>query len=115
MLAPGPDHLRPELLRRGEDVRRSPTGETVSEVGERVAGALVEIADQAPDDATVVVTTLVAAVVNLLVHAGGSAAGATYEFTSDAGPARVDILTLMGFTTLPLLIGLAVAALLLVL
>ena len=44
-------------LRRGEDVRRSSTGETVSEVGERVAGALVEIAAQAPDDATVVVTT----------------------------------------------------------
>jgi broad specificity phosphatase PhoE len=44
-------------LRRGEDVRRSPTGETVSEVGERVAEALVEIAAQAADDATVVVTT----------------------------------------------------------
>lgn len=44
-------------LRRGEDVRRSSTGETVSEVGERVAAALVEIAQQAPDDATVVVTT----------------------------------------------------------
>ena len=44
-------------LRRGEDVRRSATGETVSEVGERVAAALVEIAGQAPDGATVVVTT----------------------------------------------------------
>jgi glucosyl-3-phosphoglycerate phosphatase len=44
-------------LRRGEDVRRSSTGETVSEVGERVATALREIAAQAPDGATVVVTT----------------------------------------------------------
>ena len=44
-------------LRRGEDVRRSPTGETVSEVGERVAQALTEISAAAADDATVVVTT----------------------------------------------------------
>jgi len=44
-------------LRRGEDVRRSSTGETVSEVGERVAEALIEIAAQAPDDASVIVTT----------------------------------------------------------
>ena len=44
-------------LRRGEDVRRSATGETVSEVGERVAQALREIASGAPDGATVVVTT----------------------------------------------------------
>ncbi|SEQ08098.1 histidine phosphatase family protein [Microlunatus flavus] len=54
------DAVEPEAwaaLRRGEDVRRSPTGETVSEVGERVARALAEIAEQAPDGATVVVTT----------------------------------------------------------
>ena len=44
-------------LRRGEDVRRSPTGETVAEVGERVAQALTEIAEAAPDGSTVVVTT----------------------------------------------------------
>ncbi|MGI3784833.1 MAG: histidine phosphatase family protein [Janthinobacterium lividum] len=44
-------------LRRGEDVRRSSTGETVSEVGERVAQALSDIAETAADDATVVVTT----------------------------------------------------------
>lgn len=44
-------------LRRGEDVRRSATGETVSEVGERVAEALTEIAATAAADATVVVTT----------------------------------------------------------
>ncbi|GAB2595158.1 histidine phosphatase family protein [Microlunatus antarcticus] len=44
-------------LRRGEDVRRSATGETVSEVGERVAQALTEIGESAVDGATVVVTT----------------------------------------------------------
>jgi broad specificity phosphatase PhoE len=44
-------------LRRGEDVRRSATGETVSEVGERVAGALTEIGEAADDGTTVVVTT----------------------------------------------------------
>jgi broad specificity phosphatase PhoE len=44
-------------LRRGEDVRRSATGETVSEVGERVAQALTEIASAAAEGETVVVTT----------------------------------------------------------
>ena len=44
-------------LRRGEDVRRSATGETVTEVGERVAEALFEIAEHAEDASTVVVTT----------------------------------------------------------
>ena len=44
-------------LRRGEDVRRSATGETVSEVGERVAEALTEIASAAGEGETVVVTT----------------------------------------------------------
>ncbi len=44
-------------LRRGEDVRRSSTGETVSEVGERVAQALTEIAEAAAEGETVVVTT----------------------------------------------------------
>lgn len=46
-----------ERLRRGEDVRRSSTGESVAEVGERVAAALTDIADAAVDDATVVVTS----------------------------------------------------------
>ncbi len=44
-------------LRRGEDVRRSSTGETVSEVGDRVALALTEIASAASEGETVVVTT----------------------------------------------------------
>ena len=39
----------------GEDVRRSPTGETVAEVGERAGAALGEIGLAAPDGSTVVV------------------------------------------------------------
>ena len=51
------DALDPELSRRlqaGEDVRRSATGESTSEVGERVAEALAELAASAPDGSTVV-------------------------------------------------------------
>jgi probable phosphoglycerate mutase len=53
------DALDPELSRRlrlGEDVRRSDTGESTSEVGERVAEALTELAESAPDGSTVVAT-----------------------------------------------------------
>lgn len=51
------DAADPELSRRlqaGEDVRRSATGESTSEVGERVAEALAELAESAPDGSTVV-------------------------------------------------------------
>jgi len=41
-------------LRAGEDVRRSATGESPSEVGTRVAAALQDLADSAPDGSTVV-------------------------------------------------------------
>lgn len=50
----------PELARRlwtGEDVRRSPTGESPSEVAERVFEALTEIAEAAEDHSTIVVVT----------------------------------------------------------
>lgn len=40
---------------KGEDVRRSATGETVAEVADRVCEALVEIADAADDGSTVIV------------------------------------------------------------
>ncbi len=46
-----------ERLWRGEDVRRSPTGESPREVAERVAEALAEIAAAVPDGSTVVVAT----------------------------------------------------------
>jgi probable phosphoglycerate mutase len=50
----------PELARRlwaGEDVRRSPTGESPSEVAERMLEVLTEIADAAEDHSTVVIAT----------------------------------------------------------
>jgi broad specificity phosphatase PhoE len=50
--------LDPERARRyleGEDIRRSPTGETVAEVASRVATALTEVAEQTPDESTAVV------------------------------------------------------------
>jgi glucosyl-3-phosphoglycerate phosphatase len=46
-----------ERLWRGEDVRRSPTGESPREVAERMAEALGEIATAAPDGSTVIVVT----------------------------------------------------------
>jgi probable phosphoglycerate mutase len=52
--------LDDDLARRylaGEDVRRSPTGETVAEVGERAAAALAEIGHAAEPGSTVVVVT----------------------------------------------------------
>ena len=48
----------PELARRylrGEDVRRSETGETIGEVADRASAALAEIGDGAADGSTVVV------------------------------------------------------------
>jgi probable phosphoglycerate mutase len=50
----------PGLARRlwaGEDVRRSPSGESPSEVAERMTEALTEIAEAAEDHSTVVVVT----------------------------------------------------------
>jgi glucosyl-3-phosphoglycerate phosphatase len=46
-----------ERLWRGEDVRRSPTGESPGEVAERMAEVLGEIAAAAPDGSTVVIVT----------------------------------------------------------
>ncbi|GAA2099966.1 histidine phosphatase family protein [Microlunatus panaciterrae] len=49
--------IDPELAaryRRGEDVRRSPTGETVEEVASRVAEALEEFGGSAPEGSTVI-------------------------------------------------------------
>src|SRR5215218_6514892 len=54
------DAADPELARRlraGEDVRRSPTGESPSEVAGRMAEALTEIAEAAEDHSTAVVAT----------------------------------------------------------
>jgi probable phosphoglycerate mutase len=49
------DPLEAKRWLAGEDVRRSATGETVAEVGERAGSALEEIGLAAPDGSTVVV------------------------------------------------------------
>jgi hypothetical protein len=46
----------------------------------------------------------------VLIHTVGTAFGATYEFTAAGRPAKVDAITVAGFTALPLFAGLAVAA-----
>lgn len=46
-----------ERVWRGEDVRRSPTGESPREVADRVAEALTEIAETADDESTIAVVT----------------------------------------------------------
>jgi broad specificity phosphatase PhoE len=54
------DRADPELSRRlraGEDVRRSPTGESPAEVAERMAAVLTDLAESAPDRSTVVAAT----------------------------------------------------------
>jgi broad specificity phosphatase PhoE len=51
------EQVDPEAARRlraGEDVRRSATGESPTEVGTRVAAALRDLAESAPDGSTVV-------------------------------------------------------------
>lgn len=46
-----------EALQRGEDVRRSPTGENATELGQRIAAALHDIVAEAQDGEVVVVVT----------------------------------------------------------
>ncbi|WP_200938453.1 DUF6069 family protein [Cellulomonas sp. Root137] len=66
-----------------------------------------------PAAVVVVGAVLVAVVVNLAIYGIGRAAGADYEFTAAGGsPSTVDALTVAGFTAVPLLVGLTVAALL---
>ncbi|WP_433796587.1 DUF6069 family protein [Actinoplanes sp. CA-252034] len=54
----------------------------------------------------------VAAAVNLLVYLVGRLAGGDFRFTSPSGPARVDAVTVVGFSVIPLAVGLAAVALL---
>lgn len=61
--------------------------------------------------AIVLLAVAATVVLNLTVFAAGRAAGATYRFTSPAGPAQVDALTVAGFSAVPLLAGLTVVAL----
>lgn len=61
--------------------------------------------------AVVATAVLVAVGLNVLVHAVGRAMGGSFRFTSAAGPAEVTATTVAGFTAVPLLAGLVVAAL----
>lgn len=62
-----------EAIVRGEDIRRSPTGEKPSEVGERIAAALGDIAGTTADGRTVVVVTHgMAARIGSVFFAGGT-------------------------------------------
>lgn len=60
----------------------------------------------------VIATVIVAVVVNLIIYAIGSVAGANYDFTADGESYNVTPLTLIGFTAIPLLIGLIVTVIL---
>jgi hypothetical protein len=60
----------------------------------------------------VAATITVAVLVNLVIYTIGRAAGGSFRFDSPSGPAEVDALTVVGFTVVPLLLGLTVVALL---
>lgn len=62
-----------ERLHRGEDVRRSATGETSTELGERIAAALQAVAEDVDDGETVLVVTHgMAARIGSVFFAGGT-------------------------------------------
>jgi hypothetical protein len=53
-----------------------------------------------------------AIVINLLLYAGGRAAGGSFSFTASSGTATVDAVTVAGFSSVPLVVGLVAVALL---
>lgn len=65
-----------------------------------------------PGVRTVAVTVAGAVVLNLAVYALGRLAGGDFRFTSAGLPAEVDAVTVAGFTAVPLLVGLTLAAVL---
>jgi hypothetical protein len=65
-----------------------------------------------PRFAVVALAGISAVAVNLIVYAAGRAAGGTFRFTAATGPAEVDAATVAGFSAVPLLLGLAVVAVL---
>ncbi|MDQ0577019.1 DUF6069 family protein [Agromyces albus] len=62
--------------------------------------------------AIVAATVAVAVLVNVVISTAGRAAGGSFRFTTQSGPAEVDVLTVVGFTVVPLLVGMTVVALL---
>jgi hypothetical protein len=76
------------------------------------APGLLAVERGRPRSVLVVVTVLVALAVNLLIYALGRLAGGSYRFTAGDAAAEVDAVTVGGFTVVPLLVGLTLAALL---
>lgn len=60
----------------------------------------------------VTATIILAVFINVVIFAVGRAAGGTFRFASPSGPAEVDALTVVGFTIVPLFLGMTVVALL---
>ncbi|XVV09632.1 DUF6069 family protein [Actinoplanes sp. CA-131856] len=60
----------------------------------------------------VLLSVVGAVMVNLFLYAAGRAADGTFRFTSAGEQAEVDALTVVGFTAVPLLLGLTAVALL---
>jgi hypothetical protein len=60
----------------------------------------------------VAATIVLAVLINVVIYAIGRAAGGTFRFASPSGPAEVDALTVVGFTVVPLFLGMTVVALL---
>ena len=65
-----------------------------------------------PSPWLVVLAVATAVIVNLLIRTIGQLAGGTFTFTSPTGQAVVDHLTVVGFTIVPLAIGLTLVAVL---
>lgn len=76
------------------------------------AGSAVTGPHPSPAAAVVLGAVTAAVLANVAVHAAGRAFGGSFRFTSASGPAQVDAATVAGFTALPLLVGLTLAALL---
>ena len=60
----------------------------------------------------IIATALFAVAINLVVYGVGTMAGGTFDFTDGGKSYHVDVLTLTGFTAIPLLVGLTVVAIL---
>lgn len=58
----------------------------------------------------VLVAVAVAVIANLVIYALGRAAGGTFRFTGSGRAAEVDAVTVAGFTAIPLIAGLVLAA-----
>lgn len=65
-----------------------------------------------PSVRTIAVTVAVAVVLNLVIYGLGRAGGGDFRFTSAGRPAQVDAVTVAGFTAVPLLVGMTLAAVL---